>query len=568
MPDSTYRAYWDFINVVMLSWTTFEIPVSLLFVAAEQSTISCEWSVFSGINLAVDSLFLIDILISMNTAYFDANGYLVDGRKEILTRYLSFWFPVDLLTSLPVDQIICGLQLSIDASVVRSIKIVRLLKLARVLKFLRILKKWEQASGSPRVRKVFRMGKWVVLKIFVIHSAACIWMVPVAQGPCAPDSEAYANGNCKNWMSVYDKDLMHAPWGSKYLAAVYYAVVTLATVGYGDVVPTNDMERGVAACMALCGAVIFAFCIGSLSSLASEGNSTESEIDLTLKSMHDFLQYCNTSTATQQYAKQQILFTATTTPHRIHKCLEILPRRLKARIIEDYLKQYLEGKGCILFGCMDEECRSFISQYLYPVVLPANEFLFRALETGMEMYFITWGEVEVLNVTELKVITRLRKGEFFGEIALFPDLIAYRTCSVRSTVVTHVFELRGEDLEHQIKPHFPDVYEAIREVATVRFRWMDIDPLVKHMCKQTQQRCSDLQGEALNHEQSRVAILKKALKEDIEATGSGHGSTRTSIIADQRNSVISDKTTGEVIQDTSSDAHLILVELVLLVLLV
>ena len=79
--------------------------------------------------------------------------------------------------------------------------------------------------------------------------------------------------NClnKNWMSVYDPSIIDStgavvdarmlrasPMG-KYLASFYYAVVTFSTIGYGDVTPTNDLERACSTCLALTGATVFAY---------------------------------------------------------------------------------------------------------------------------------------------------------------------------------------------------------------------------------------------------------------------------------------------------------------------
>ena len=163
---------------------------------------------------------------------------------------------------------------------------------------------------------------------------------------------------------------------------------------------------------------------------------------------------------------------------------------------------------------MDVECRSFIAQYLFPIFLPQNTFLFRALEIGMEMYFITEGELEVLNVAESRTLMRLRKGSFVGEISLFPDLIAYRTSSVRATTDSHVFELRRHDLHENIRPHLPDVFEAIKEVASLRYRWLDAEPIKAAMRARCALRCETLHEEAKTYEEQRIAILKKQILEN------------------------------------------------------
>ena len=48
----------------------------------------------------IDSLFLVDIIISFNTGFYK-KGYLVMKRREIIINYLKTWFIIDLVASFP-----------------------------------------------------------------------------------------------------------------------------------------------------------------------------------------------------------------------------------------------------------------------------------------------------------------------------------------------------------------------------------------------------------------------------------------------------------------------------------
>ena len=55
--------------------------------------------------------------------------------------------------------------------------------------------------------------------------------------------------------------------GSTWLGAIYYSFVTLATLGYGDIVPRSEVARGLAIMEAVAGQFYLAVLIARLVSL-------------------------------------------------------------------------------------------------------------------------------------------------------------------------------------------------------------------------------------------------------------------------------------------------------------
>ena len=56
----------------------------------------------------------------------------------------------------------------------------------------------------------------------------------------------------------------------QYIASLYWATVTCTTVGYGDILPTNNYELAWAMCIIVFGVAIFSYILSDLSSKFSE----------------------------------------------------------------------------------------------------------------------------------------------------------------------------------------------------------------------------------------------------------------------------------------------------------
>jgi hypothetical protein len=59
-----------------------------------------------GLDIFIDSCFLLDIILNFFTAYFDAEDELVLDRKNIAIHYITGWLFVDFISILPVSFIL------------------------------------------------------------------------------------------------------------------------------------------------------------------------------------------------------------------------------------------------------------------------------------------------------------------------------------------------------------------------------------------------------------------------------------------------------------------------------
>ena len=58
-----------------------------------------------------------------------------------------------------------------------------------------------------------------------------------------------------------------------YRSPRYWAVTTMSTVGYGDLIPTTAMERGYTMFAMIAGASFYGYMIGNITSIVAEGDA-------------------------------------------------------------------------------------------------------------------------------------------------------------------------------------------------------------------------------------------------------------------------------------------------------
>lgn len=107
----------------------------------------------------------------------------------------------------------------------------------------RIIARYDDRVGISFVKA--RIVTYILIVVFCSHWLACILKLTVV---IEADESA-------NWILAYFGHNDVNP-GTQYIAAWYWAIMTMSSVGFGDILPQTDAERLVAAFVMLMGAWI------------------------------------------------------------------------------------------------------------------------------------------------------------------------------------------------------------------------------------------------------------------------------------------------------------------------
>lgn len=196
---------------------------------------------------------------------------------------------------------------------------------------------------------------------------------------------------------------------SSILKSMWWAIVTLATVGYGDVVPVTVLGKLVGALASIVGLGMFALPAGILA------NGFAQEL---------------------------------------------------ARI--SYVTSWNLVAKVPIFSELDKGTISEIAKLLVVKRFTKDEVIIKKGDRGDAMYFILDGEVSVIIKKDSDPIV-LKQGDFFGEIALFKDV--KRTASVKANKRCETLELNTYDLRRLIQSR-PEIIEALEHVAKTRYDFL------------------------------------------------------------------------------------------------
>ena len=254
-PMISYKLNWDIFVGIIILYSIIVIPVQVSF-----GTTSTGWIFI--LERAIDSMFCIDMIISFRTAYFDeVIDAVVVVPKLIVNRYIKTWFVIDFFSTVPFDSIFDSL-LSSQSSSLRSIKLLkvarllRLLKLARFAKLRKYVVKLEDSLGINPI--ILELCKLVLQVMFISHLTACFFWYT-----CSIMTT-------ETWFD--EINLQFANLFRQYVTTLYWSITTLATVGYGDIVPINTAERLVTIVIMLLGATVFGYIVSNVSGLMGSFN--------------------------------------------------------------------------------------------------------------------------------------------------------------------------------------------------------------------------------------------------------------------------------------------------------
>ena len=191
----------------------------------------------------IDIFYIIDLISEFFRAYYNFDEFLIKKTRYICIRYFKSWFFTDLIEAIPLYIIFSTLEKKCETNNKSHSKFYNLDISNRyynfhILKMLKIFKVFSKNATLKKLKKItndiefffqFRTVLFTLL-IFIssLNITSCLFIL------CGRNSYP-------GW--IIECDMQNNSFFHIYIAAIYYIMTTVTTVGYGDLIITSIHER-------------------------------------------------------------------------------------------------------------------------------------------------------------------------------------------------------------------------------------------------------------------------------------------------------------------------------------
>lgn len=454
LPDSTLKIVWD--------WTVIMFVLYNCVICPFQVTFPLQMQALDYVDYLTNGILLFDVLVSFRTAYCDHWNNIIATQRLVVIRYISGRFWLDMIGSLPFS-IIAHTFLHVDAGVgVDFVECLSIIRIGRVFTSPRLAGPF---FSKPHMRILVLMGVFTLTAHWV---GLLFYYVGTHQSLDGERGEVYTI----SW--VEKARLSEADIFARYITALYWAMTTMVTVGYGDISANTPYERLLNIPVMIMSTLLYAAIFGNVSYAVESMSSTFRRYQGKMDKIAEFaaLFQLPTDLTFKLYGYTEEIF------HQnkgfdLEDMLGNLPRSVRADILI-FLHPRIMETVPLFDGVTENFVEAMILKLKFMVCL-SDDYVFRQHDMSKEMYLLRTGIVEV-EVEGKGVVGDLGQGSHFGEIGML--LGTKRSSSIRAVTKCELSYLRQDDFVDLLYL-FPDYEVNVRAKAN------------KHMLKTLMEKGKD-----------------------------------------------------------------------------
>ncbi|CAK59344.1 unnamed protein product (macronuclear) [Paramecium tetraurelia] len=263
-PESILLLLWNILQLITINLNILYITVKFSFDFENyppESYQFCEIFLFK----VPFFLYLIDILIQLNTCYYEA-GYLVKDRNKIWYNFYKNNFFNNLFILVPTSIYFLALQDS-------PLYLFMLLK----------------AISIPTITEAIIDRVELTTNYWIIYDLIRLIYVILYESHICCCGLFYVGLLNKEASWLLQNDLINETWIIKYLSTFYWSIITMTTIGYGDITPQNLFEKSFLIFVAIFSCCTFGYSINCIGQIIGQLQSKNHQIRVDLNDLKQYL---------------------------------------------------------------------------------------------------------------------------------------------------------------------------------------------------------------------------------------------------------------------------------------
>ena len=439
-PDNLFRLIFDLLIMIVTCFYFIEIPINISFNVTLSEVFLGDSDKTFKLKIASFILFLLEIVINLNTALF-RQGELINDRKTIMILYAKRFLFRDLLS---LTYFMISPQF-LPSQNNENIKLLGLLFYLRMRNLSHIMNRFQELMFlSESTYHQISFLKLVINVYLFAHLSACVWYY------IGKIDEA------DSWLS--ELGIINEVWWKKYVNSLYYIIVVMNTVGFGDITPRNYYEKIFNIFFIFFGCSIFAFIFNSIGIILQNidrqdqlfkremyvinGYMKQKKIDFPLRrKIRNYLSHI--------WEEEKL-----TNFEDVQKVFQKLSPSLKDELLLQSHGQIFRNQP-FFFKNFSEKTLNRLSHEMKEVNLTPGDKIFTQNEIcEPSIYIIRNGTVEIffqhsINNEPLAVLETLKEGQMFGLIPFISNETL--ETSARSMTFTTLYVVSRESFLSIIK---------------------------------------------------------------------------------------------------------------------
>ena len=344
--------------------------------------------------LIIDIIYIIDIILNFFRAYHNFDENLVRKTKKIFFHYLKTWFFLDFIQAIPFYSIIIFFEKYItknnnfDYNFFGYHNINPSLYIILLVKIIKLYKLFYKNSTLSYIYEILSTneffddhGEFIIIffiTLMVLNMTTCIFIF------------LGINSN-QSW--IIKINIQDEPYLYIYLVSVYFIIVTITTVGYGDITGQAFPEILFQIYLLIIGTIAYSFIISYISNYIIKSNQKSMSFEKNLEILQEIkIHHPNMKNTLYSEVLRNLYNEQLYEKKDKHLLFDGLPYSLKNKLITEMYKPII--KNFVFFKNIDNS--DFIVKVvtsLKPLISIKGDIIIQEGDYINEIFFVKKGVI-------------------------------------------------------------------------------------------------------------------------------------------------------------------------------